>query len=123
RAEFRRLQRGSATLSYTLAMGRPDLIPELTYTLQGVKEEIDEIISAHLATWKLARLPKVTLAVLRLAVGELETFETIPVRVSINEAIELAKKYGTEEDAAYVNGVLGSYAKTLSRTDDNDVKA
>lgn len=44
RAEFRRLQRGSATLIYTLAMGRPDLIPELTYTLQGVKEEIDEII-------------------------------------------------------------------------------
>lgn len=44
RAEFRRLQRGSATLSYTLAMGKPDLIPELTYTLQGVKAEIDEII-------------------------------------------------------------------------------
>ncbi|KIH84231.1 phage late control D family protein [Pseudomonas batumici] len=44
RAEFNRLQRGSATLSYTLAMGRPDLIPELTYTLQGVKAEIDEII-------------------------------------------------------------------------------
>jgi phage protein D len=44
RAEFNRLQRGSATLSYTLARGRPDLIPELTYTLQGVKAEIDEII-------------------------------------------------------------------------------
>jgi len=44
RSEFRRLQRGSATLSYNLAMGRPDLIPELTYTLQGVKAEIDEII-------------------------------------------------------------------------------
>lgn len=44
RAEFTRLQRGSATLSYTLARGRPDLIPELTYTLQGVKAEIDEII-------------------------------------------------------------------------------
>ncbi|CAI8943807.1 Late control protein [Pseudomonas sp. IT-P2] len=44
RAEFNRLQRGSATLSYTLAMGRPDLIPELTYTLEGVKTEIDEII-------------------------------------------------------------------------------
>ncbi|WP_443693667.1 phage late control D family protein [Pseudomonas sp.] len=44
RAEFRRLQRGSATLSYNLAMGRPDLIPELTYTFQGVKAEIDEII-------------------------------------------------------------------------------
>lgn len=44
RAEFRRLQRGSATLSYNLAMGRPELIPELTYTLQGVKAEIDEII-------------------------------------------------------------------------------
>ena len=44
RAEFRRLQRSSDTLSYTLATGRPDLIPELTYTLQGVKAEIDEII-------------------------------------------------------------------------------
>ena len=44
RAELNRLQRGSATLSYTLAMGRPDLIPELTYTLQGVKDEIGEII-------------------------------------------------------------------------------
>ncbi|WP_226475164.1 phage late control D family protein [Pseudomonas sp. MWU16-30323] len=44
RAEFNRLRRGSATLSYTLAMGRPDLIPELTYTLHGVKDEIDEII-------------------------------------------------------------------------------
>jgi phage protein D len=44
RAELNRLQRGSATLSYTLAQGRPDMIPELTYTLQGVKPEIDEII-------------------------------------------------------------------------------
>ncbi|MGY2231602.1 phage late control D family protein [Pseudomonas tolaasii] len=44
RAEFRRIQRGSATLSFILAMGKPDLIPELTYTLQGVKAEIDEII-------------------------------------------------------------------------------
>lgn len=44
RAEMNRLQRGSATLSYTLAKGRPDLIPELTYTLIGVKQEIDEII-------------------------------------------------------------------------------
>lgn len=44
RAEFNRLQRGSATLSYTLAIGKPDLIPELTYTLEGVKPEIDEII-------------------------------------------------------------------------------
>lgn len=44
RSEFKRLQRGSATLSYSLAMGRPDLIPELTYTLQGVKAEIDAVI-------------------------------------------------------------------------------
>ncbi|RPX50214.1 late control protein, partial [Pseudomonas aeruginosa] len=44
RAEWNRLQRGSATLSYVLAKGRPDLIPELTYTLQGVKTEIDAII-------------------------------------------------------------------------------
>lgn len=75
---------------------------------------LDEKIAPHLATWKLSRLPRVTLAALRMAVCELDSFPDIPVRVSINEAIELAKKYGTEEDASYVNGVLGSYVKAAA---------
>ncbi|MEG2175052.1 MAG: transcription antitermination factor NusB [Oscillospiraceae bacterium] len=74
-------------------------------------EEIDDAISEHLSRWKLERLPRVTLAVLRMAICELDDFPDIPLRVTINEALELAKRYGTEEDASYINGVLGSYVK------------
>lgn len=53
----------------------------------------------------------VTLTVLRLSFCELLYFPDIPVRVSINEAVELAKKYATEEDASYINGVLGTFVR------------
>lgn len=73
--------------------------------------KLDILIEKYLNNWKLVRLPRVTHAILQLAFCELAYFPDIPVRVSINEAIELAKKYGTEEDASYINGVLGSYVK------------
>ena len=63
------------------------------------------------------RLSKVTLAVLRLAIGELMFFDDIPVAATINEAVELAKKYSTQEDANYVNGVLGAYVKDYPKED------
>ena len=61
--------------------------------------------------WKVNRLPKVSLTVLRLAIGEMLYFRDIPVAATINEAVELAKKYSMQEDAAYINGVLGAFAK------------
>ena len=73
--------------------------------------ELDERISKNSRGWKLHRLSKVSLAVLRLAIYELLFEKDIPVSVSINEAVELAKKYGGEEDAPFVNGVLGSVAR------------
>lgn len=74
-------------------------------------EELDAKIESYLTGWKLSRLPRVTLTVLRLSFCELLYFADIPVRVSINEAVELAKKYATEEDASYINGVLGAFVR------------
>ena len=69
---------------------------------------IDNTISENLKNWSINRLSKVSLAILRLAVYEILFVDDIPNSVSINEAVELAKKYGGEDDAKYVNGVLGA---------------
>lgn len=73
--------------------------------------EIDEIIEANSQDWTLARLPKVSLAILRLAVAEIKYIDDVPNGVAVNEAVELAKKYGTNEDASFINGILGTIAK------------
>ena len=75
-------------------------------------EEVDKTISNNLSSgWRLERISKVSLSVLRLAVSEMLYLEDIPVGVSINEAVELTKKYSDEKDAAFVNGVLSSVNK------------
>ena len=80
----------------------------------GVTENINDIdflISTNLKNWKLERLSKVALAVLRLAIYEIKYIDEVPVSVSINEAVELCKKFAVKEDAAFVNGILGTVAK------------
>ena len=76
-------------------------------------EEIDEIIKSHLKkNWTLSRLASADRNILRLAVYELKFAEDkIPVGVAINEAVELAKKYGTDDSKSFVNGVLSAIAK------------
>ncbi|MBQ3086312.1 MAG: transcription antitermination factor NusB [Clostridia bacterium] len=78
---------------------------------------LDERLSALSHKWSLSRLSRVTLAILRLAATEILYFDDIPVSVSINEAVELAKKYASVEDASFINGVLG----TLARNEDVSV--
>lgn len=75
-------------------------------------EEIDEIIASKAEGWQLSRLPKVSLAVMRLAVTEMKFSDEIPDGVAVNEAVEIAKKYGTPDDASYINGVLGSVSRS-----------
>lgn len=70
--------------------------------------EIDEIISANLTDWKIDRISRVALAVLRLALFEIKFMDDIPESVTVNEAVEIAKKFSVKDDAAYINGVLGS---------------
>ena len=59
-------------------------------------------------------MPKADLAILRLALAEIYYIDEIPVSVSINEAVELAKKYGTEKSSKFINGVLGSAVRELT---------
>lgn len=75
-------------------------------------EAIDETISANLKGWKLSRVSKVNLAILRLAVYEICFSEEVPDSVAINEAVELAKTYGGEDDSAFINGVLGAIVRS-----------
>lgn len=72
------------------------------------KEVIDEEISKYLKNWKIDRISKVDLSILRLALVEIRYVEDIPESVSINEAVDLAKKFSDEEASSYINGVLGS---------------
>ena len=78
------------------------------------QEEIDAKISMNLkAGWKISRISKVSLALLRLAIYEMLYCDDIPISVSINEAVELSKKYTVKDDSSFINGVLGSVAKAL----------
>lgn len=74
-------------------------------------EDIDTLINNCSARWKTARMPKVDLAIMRLAAGEIMYCDDIPEAVSINEAINLAKKFGTESSARFIHGVLGALTK------------
>lgn len=74
-------------------------------------ESVDAFIEKYAHGWKINRISKVALAVLRLAICEIKYFDDIPVGVSINEAVELCKKYAAKDDSAFVNGILGSVSK------------
>ena len=95
-----------------------DITPDdyIKSTFEGVSEksaEIDGVISRLAVGWTVNRISKTTLAVLRLAIYEMKYNDSIPISVSINEAVELCKKYATKEDASFVNGILSSVAKEL----------
>lgn len=75
--------------------------------------EIDKIIEAHAKDWSLARIAKVDLSILRIAVYELLYEPGIPEGATVNEAVELAKLFGGDKSSGFVNGILGAIAKEL----------
>ena len=74
-------------------------------------DDIDEAINSCSTKWKTTRMPKVDLAIMRLATGEIKYDEDIPEAVSVNEAINLAKKFSTDNSARFIHGVLGAITK------------
>ena len=74
-------------------------------------ETLDDVIASYLNGWKINRIAKINLAILRLAAYEILYVDDTPDSVAINEAVELAKKYASAEDAAFINGVLGSVVR------------
>lgn len=78
-------------------------------------EEIDNVITQYSTNWKISRMSVVDRNILRFAVYELMWCPTIPVKVTLNEAIEIAKQYGTEESGAFINGILDKVAKASNK--------
>ncbi len=76
-------------------------------------ENVDNYIEKNLRGWDKNRISRVTLSILRLALFEILYSKENPISVCINEAVELAKKYALQEDASYVNGVLGAVIKSI----------
>jgi N utilization substance protein B len=81
------------------------------------REHIDSLITKNLEGWSLERLAKVDLSTLRLAAYEILYRDDIPVEVSINEAIEITKKYSSDDSYKYVNGVLGGLVRGLEKNE------
>lgn len=75
------------------------------------RSEIDPIIEKYASGWTLERMANVDRNLLRLCLFEITKREDIPASVSINEAVELAKKYSTADSAKFINGILGSFAR------------
>ena len=86
----------------------------LTARIASITEklpELDEKINAVARGWKTSRMGKVEVSILRLASYEILFDEEIPEKVAINEAVELAKRYGTNDSSSFVNGILGELVK------------
>lgn len=102
--------------------GREELSEEsvkfATDLLDGIyrnKNEIDVLIERHSLHWKMARMAVVDRNILRLAVYELLYLHDVPTSVALNEAIEIAKKFGTEDSGAFINGILDKVAKEVRK--------
>jgi transcription antitermination factor NusB len=88
-----------------------DYCRQLCKELCQHKAELDEKIGQYSQGWKIERMPKTDIATLRLALCEIRYIDDVPEAVAINEAVELAKKYGTEQSPKFVNAILGSISR------------
>lgn len=97
-----------------------DNVEKLFIAVDGKAEEIDSCIAKYSEKRQFSRIPKVSVAVLRIAVYEMLFDESVPVNVAISEAVILSKKFSFAPDTQFVNGVLGALAKDIEK--DKDVK-
>jgi len=90
-----------------------EYIDEVIRLFPGEKESIDAIIDEYAVGWDIARLARIDLSIMRLALLEMAGMKSIPYKVSINEAVELAKRYSGDKSPGFINGVLGGYIKGI----------
>jgi len=86
---------------------------DVVYGVINSRDMLDEKFVPFLKKWKLERLPQTDRIILEIAVYEILTVAEIPTSVSINEAVKLAKKYGTDNSSSYINGVLSNFEKSI----------
>lgn len=89
-----------------------EFIESLYFGIFEHLKEIDELIEKSATNWSFARIAKVDLSILRLAIYELK-YTDVPQKVAVNEAIEIAKTFSTEKSPRFINGVLGSVIKEI----------
>lgn len=89
-----------------------DLAGEISRGVRETRDELDEVIQQVAVNWQVSRMPVIDRAILRMGVYELLYMHDVPPKVTINEAVELAKKYSTEKSGAFVNGVLDKIFQT-----------
>ena len=90
-----------------------DLVLEIVHGVDGVNAFADEIIAENAIGWTLARMPVIDLIVLRIAIFELKSRPDVPTAVILNEAVELAKTFSTDESGRFVNGILSTISKKV----------
>ncbi len=83
-------------------------------------DDIDKTISLYLRSWRIERIAKVSLAILRLAFYEIKYCENIPENISASEAVNLAKKYSSQREASFVNGIIGNYLRSRDKSLENN---
>ncbi len=111
-------ERVSDIIAFNLKEFAPDFddkgfVMELVEKVVAYGEKIDEIITKYAPEWPIEQITNVDRNILRIGVYELKFSETIPSKVAINEAIELAKTFGGESSGRFVNGVLGAIYKDM----------
>lgn len=90
-----------------------DLVLEIVHGVDGVTAFADEIIAENAIGWTLARMPVIDLIVLRIAIFELKSRPDVPTAVILNEAVDLAKTFSTDESGRFVNGILSTISKKV----------
>ncbi len=96
---------------YLTQCNQSDYFEEITNVVITHMEQIDETIEGCSDNWKINRIDQVDLAILRLSIAELLFMESIPDSAAINEAVELAKKYGGSNSSKFINGILGKISR------------
>ena len=104
--EQRDEQMAAALEEYGMSAKDEEYITDIVKGVFNNLDKIDTHIGKHLKGWKIERISRVELSIFRLSVYEIIFREDIPYNVSVNEAVELAKKYGGDESGAFVNGIL-----------------
>lgn len=91
-----------------------DFAREIVYGVTPIVEKLDEVITEHATEWPLDQVAIIDRNILRIALWEFAVSKNTPIKVAINEAIELAKLYGSDSSSRFINGVLGSLVEHAS---------
>ena len=100
-----------------------DFSRELVLGVWEKKETLDRVIAQASRNWRIERMARLDRSILRLAAFEIMFVQDIPAKVSIDEAVELGKKFGSEDSGRYINGVLDNIYNTLSENNQSELKS